>query len=224
MLAEELIAQYPTVYHMAENGTWPAIRERGLLSTKALVDLYEPDAETANAILNQVRRKSVTIESSRYGAAVIRDQLPLKFLEKCLLPGTTPQQFLDALNGRVFFWLKIERLRTLLNAKQYRKKQQTVLHVDTAELVARYSGKIQLAPYNTGSMHVPTSPPRGADVFVDLLDYPYDQWAQKRRHSSVDPVVELTVPYAVPDVGELTFRVERWKDGAPVETLYQKDA
>ncbi|MFE5504342.1 DUF7002 family protein [Amycolatopsis japonica] len=222
MLAEELIARYPTVYHMAENGTWPAIRERGLLSTKALVDLYEPDEGTANAILNQVRKKSVTIESSRYETAVIRDQLPLKFLEKCLLPGTTPQQFLDALNGRVFFWLKIERLQKLLNARQYRRKKQTVLHVDTAELVARYGGKIQLAPYNTGSMHVPNSPPRGADVFVDLIDYPYDAWEKKRRHSSIDPVVELTVPYAIPDIGELVSRVERWEAGMPVEMLNQK--
>ncbi|WP_125792350.1 hypothetical protein [Amycolatopsis sp. WAC 01376] len=194
------------------------------MSTKALVDLYEPDADTAEAILTRVRKKSVTIESSQYGRSVIRDQLPLKFLDQCLLPGTSPLQFLDALNGRVFFWLNIERLQKLLNARQYRHKQQTVLHVDTAELIARYGDQVQLAPYNTGSMHVPNSPPRGVGVFVDLADYPYDEWVEKRRRTRVDPVVELTVPYSVPDIRDFTIRVERWKNGSPVETLCQKNA
>ena len=36
----ELIRDCPTLYHMAECGSWPSIRRHGLLSTSALLDLY----------------------------------------------------------------------------------------------------------------------------------------------------------------------------------------
>jgi hypothetical protein len=67
----------------------------------------------------------------------------------------------DALNGRVFFWLSAGRLETLLNARLYRNQRHTVLHVDTAALLNAYLDRVQLAPYNTGSMHVPTAPNAG---------------------------------------------------------------
>jgi hypothetical protein len=37
----------------------------------------------------------------------------------------TSQDFLDALNGRVFFWLSMKRLQTLLNARAYRDRRHT---------------------------------------------------------------------------------------------------
>ena len=37
---EELLSDCPTLYHMAEDRSWPSIRHRGLLSTTALLDLY----------------------------------------------------------------------------------------------------------------------------------------------------------------------------------------
>ena len=36
----ELVGDCPTLYHMAEGGGWPAIRQHGLLSTSALLNLY----------------------------------------------------------------------------------------------------------------------------------------------------------------------------------------
>jgi hypothetical protein len=155
------------------------------------------------------------------GQFTIRDQRPLKFIDRCLTDGATQQQFLDALNGRVFFWLTQKRLTTLLNARLYRSSEHTVLHVDTSALLARHGGVAQLAPYNTGSVHVPTAPKRGADVFIDIADYPYDDW-RRRRGSSSDPIVELTLPYSVPDIAEFTVRVETWRGGEPVDLLYQK--
>jgi hypothetical protein len=204
---------------MAEDGTWPAIQSRGLLSTEALVDLYQPEPHIRASILGAVRTNSVILQHPTLGPAVIRDQRPLKFLDRCLESGTTPEDYLAALNGRVFFWLTPERVRRLLGARRYRIKPQTVLHVDTARLLHRYGDQVQLAPYNTGSMHVPNAPRRGIDVFVDLDKYPYAKW-RACRGSRSDAVVELTVPYAVPDVSDFVVKVERWNDGALAEAFY----
>lgn len=106
----ELVRRHPILFHMAEDGTWPAIQAHGLLSTKALVDLYNPRDAVRASILQGVRRDSILLERPGIGRAIVRDQGPLKFLDECLVPGTTRQEFLDLLNGRVFFWLTRERL------------------------------------------------------------------------------------------------------------------
>ncbi|MER5806285.1 DUF7002 family protein [Streptomyces mirabilis] len=218
---ERLVREHPRLFHMAHDGSWPSIREHGLLSTRALVDLYAPPSELRSAVLDGVRRTSVVLERHGLDRVVLRDQGPLKFLDACLAPGTTAQEFLDLLNGRVFFWLSRSRLQRLLGAARYRSQAQTVLQFDTAEVLARYGKQVQLAPFNTGSMHVPPphSPVRGRDAFRDVEDYPFDHWRAKRGNSG-DAVVELTIPTAVPDAGELAVRVERWINVAPVETLH----
>ena len=38
--------RWPRLYHMAEAGSWPSIKERGLLSTTALLDLFELEGES----------------------------------------------------------------------------------------------------------------------------------------------------------------------------------
>jgi len=210
---------HPILYHMAEDGTWPSIRRRGLLSTQAIVDLYQPDDEVRARILSAPRRDKITLTSAELGDMTIRDQRPAKFLKACVNDGASPQDYLDALNGRVFFWLRLSRLRRLLSARLYRHSRHTVLHVDTARLLEVYAGRVQLAPYNTGSMHVPTAPKRGPDVFTDLADYPYDQWLARRGRSG-EPVVELTIRYAVPDIASFVTKVETWEDGRPVAVLY----
>ncbi len=207
---------------MAEDGTWPSIRANGLLSTRAIVDLFDPAATVRTSILGSVRSKPVVIEHPQHGYAVIRDQAPLKFLDQCLTEGTAAQDYLNALNERVFFWLSFTRLRRLLDAKRYRNNAATVIHVDTARLLACHADTVQLAPYNTGSMHVPSAPRRGTDVFVDVDRYPHDRW-QAMRGKGADAVVELTVRYQVKDIGDLTRRVERWVGGSPVDVLYDAD-
>jgi hypothetical protein len=204
---------------MAEDGTWPSIRRKGLLSTQAIVDLYEPDDATRARILSEVRTDKITLSSEALGDMTIRDQRPAKFLTACMNNGVSPQDYLAALNGRVFFWLQLSRLTGLLNARLYRHSRHTVLHVDTARLLEAYGSRVQLAPYNTGSMHVPNAPKRGPDVFTDLGDYPYDEWLAKRG-GSTEPVVELTIPYAVPDIANFVTKVETWESGKPIALLY----
>jgi Family of unknown function (DUF7002) len=217
----QLASLYPTLYHMAEDGSWPSIGERGLLSTQAIIDLYQPDEQARAAMLSSVRRTKITLTSTDLGDVTIRDQLPAKFLEKCMYDGVDPAEFLDALNSRVFFWVSLHRLERLLNARYYRNLRHTVLRVDTAALLEEYADDVQLAPYNTGSMHVPTVPKRGPGTFVNLADYPYGDWVAKRGRSG-EPIVELTVKYAVPDIANFVTRVETWADGHPADLLYER--
>jgi hypothetical protein len=219
--AAQLASLHPTLYHMAEDGSWPSIRDRGLLSTQAIVDLYKPGDQARAAILSTVRRNKIALSSAALGDITVRDQRPAKFLEACMHDGVSPQDYLDALNSRVFFWLSLQRLRTLLSARAYRDLRQTVLYVDTPSLLDAYAGLVQLAPYNTGSMHVPTAPKRGPEIFADLADYPYDHWVAKRGKSA-DHIVELTILYAIPDISTHVIRVETWANGKPVAVLYDR--
>lgn len=103
----ELLRDCPTLYHMAERGSWPSIREHGLLSTSALLDLYGAQGAERAAIEGQRRPGPVTIERPAFGRAVIRDQKPMSDagLRRCLTDGLTPEDWYRLLNGKVFFWL-----------------------------------------------------------------------------------------------------------------------
>jgi hypothetical protein len=204
---------------MAEDGTWPSIRDNGLLSTQAIVDRCKPDDMTRAEILSAVRRRKITLTGDGLEPVTIRDLLPAKFLTACMTDGTSPASFLHALNSRVFFWVSPQRLKVLLNAKHYRALRHTVLHIDTATLIEAYADRVQLAPYITGSMPVPSAPKRGPEVFTRIADYPFDEWAA-RRGKTGEPVVELTVDYAIPDIASFTIKAETWDGGQPVESLH----
>lgn len=214
-----LIANHPVLFHMAEDGTWPMIQEWGLLSTKALVELYDPPQAERERILSQVRRSSIILSRDGLPDLTIRDQGPLKFLDRVLDQDTSPQQFLDLLNGRVFFWPTEERLLRLLNAKRYRARRQTVLAIRTEALLAAHP-EAELAALNTGSAHVPTAPMRGEATFSPVEAYPYAEW-KKRRGSGGDALVEVTVPEGVPEIGSLVLSVDIWHQGAPIENLFK---
>ena len=146
----QLASLHPTLYHMAEDGSWPSIRERGLLSTQAIIDLYQPDEQTREAVLSSVRRTKITLTSPDLGDITIRDQIPAKFLEKCMHDGVDPAEYLDALNSRVFFWVSLHRLERLLDARHYRHLRHTVLRVDTAALLEEYAARRPARPVQHG--------------------------------------------------------------------------
>jgi hypothetical protein len=203
----EFVHRYPTLYHMADEAAWPSIQRHGLLSSKGLVDLFEPEPSVRVAALSEVRGASIPLRRDGLDAVTIRDQLPLKFLDECLQDGVSRQDYLDALNGRVYFWLAEQRLERLLKARAYKSRRHLILHIDTAALLDAYGSKVELAPYNTGSAHVPNAPKRGPGVFVPFASYPFDHWRRKRGRNG-EHVVELTVPYAVPDVVKFVRRAE----------------
>lgn len=201
---EQLVAKYPLLYHMAAVDSWRGIKKHGLLSTSRLLDLFEIPASDREKIEKTKRWKSVIIEHKTYGRAVIRDQKPLSEskLKKCL-DGCDLQTWFQLLNNRVFFWLDIERLKTLMAAREYRGKTHTVLTVRTGSLIRNHESSITLCPLNSGSTS-PFAHSRGPHSFMRMSEYPF---AERLNRGSYGCVVELAVEDGVLDIAKHTVRV-----------------
>jgi hypothetical protein len=89
---EELLSQCPTLYHMAECGTWQSIRKHGLLSTSALLDLYEVKGARRVQVEERRRPAGVSLDHPTLPRAVVRDQIPMddRGLQRCLPAHITP--------------------------------------------------------------------------------------------------------------------------------------
>lgn len=207
MELERLISRYPTLYHMAEDGSWESIWRHGLLSTSALLDRFEIEGEERLAIESAHRPEIVRVEHPEHGVALVRDNKPMqeKSLERCLY-GMTPREWYEHLNRRVFFWVERERLLKLLGARAYRDRPHLVLEVDAAALLERHAERASLSPINSGATFALGPAPRGPDTFRRVADHPEDE-----------PIVELSVEYSVPDIAALTLRVGRWWGAKKVE-------
>ena len=204
---DELAKVYPRLYHMAEIGSWESIRRHGLLSTSALLSLYEVQDQDRAAIESAHRPTSVRIEHPERGAAVVRDQIPMRAadLGRCLLDGLTPPQWFAILNSMVFFWVTEERLETLLGARAYRDKSHTVLVLETLSLVRDHAARVRLSPMNSGAT-LPMAHPRGKATFLPLEEYPFND---RRRRARANAVVELAVMEGVHNVD--TYVLEVWE-------------
>ncbi len=217
---EEFSRYYPTLYHMAEADSWPSILEHGLLSTVALLDLYEINGSQRQLIESSHRPDSVPISHPKFGTAVIRDQKPMResALVKCL-QGCTPRQWYGFLNRKVFFWVTKERVSTLLQARAYRDRDHLVISVDTASLLRENAAKAVLSPINSGST-IYRPMPRAFDSFQPLATYPYEQ--RKRSRGRDGAVAELAFDYSLPNFSAFVRRVERRRAARIVEVVYER--
>jgi hypothetical protein len=215
---EELLSECPTLYHMAEDGSWPSIRERGLLSTAALLDLYGVTGDGRAQIEECRRSTGVVLERDGLPAAMIRDQLPMDDagLRRCLPPHITPADWYRLLNRKVFFWFTRERLITLLKAGTYRERAHTVIEVSARKLVKAERERIWLCPMNSGCTK-PYPHPRDEHTFERISDYPYSYW--RRRRPRGERVVELAIDYSVVDIADFATRIVRMQGGRELEAL-----
>lgn len=206
---------------MAETGTWPSIRKHGLLSTTALLDLFDVQGTQRKQIESAHRPECVTISHPVHGTAVIRDQKPMResALLKCL-NGLKPSQWYEVLNRRTFFWLTPERLMTLLNARAYRDRAHCVVTVDTGALVNRHANRITLCPINSGST-LYNPPIRDGNSFYHILDYPFEQ--RRRTRGKQGAVAELVVDYSVPDIHEVAICVEHRRRDKLLERVWSRN-
>lgn len=197
----ELIVRYPVVWHMAESGSFPQIRRHGLLSTTAILDLYEVDGEKRHLLERCRRPESHDLSKPGLGRMTVRDQKPLseKLLMRCLT-GMTAEEWYMTLNRRVFFWVSKRRLERLLCARAYRDRTHTILAVRTSDLVASHESAITLARINTGAIHPGSLAVRGAGTFVRVSEYPSTELSR---------IVEVAVDYSVPDIDTMIDGVER---------------
>ena len=207
---EDLIERHPYLFHMAEDGAWPSIRERGLLTTSALLDLYKVEGETRDLVQRTQRKTKVPLHDPELGSVMIRDQKPLPEtkLATCLVDGLSTADWYVMLNERVFFWLTPKRLETLLQARAYRSEPQTVITVDTAALLERHHDRVELSPINSGSV-MPMARPRGLATFRSIADYDRPE------------IAELSVKGGIPDISELAVRVERREPGGTRTVLFE---
>jgi hypothetical protein len=218
----DFAAYYPRLYHMAEADTWDSIQRHGLLSTTALLDLYQVNGDHRREIERRHRPASVEISHFHHGRAVIRDQKPLResALRMCLV-GMTPHQWYGVLNRHVFFWVTEGRLISLLNARAYRDRKHTVLTIDTARLVKRHAAHMRLSPINSGStIYKPQE--RGRGTFLPFARYPF---AERRVLRGVaNAVAECAVVYSVPAVSDFVLRVEHRKGDEFLEVVWEHPA
>lgn len=206
--AERLIELHPEVYHMAEPSSWPSIQANGLLSTEALLDLFEITGDQRTKILSEHRPEMVRIEHHTHGVAWIRDQKPMSEggLKKALRDGLTPQDWYEKLNSKTFFWATKERLYRFTNAVPYRNKKHCILTIDTKSLLDAHIDKITLSHYNSGcTLFNPA--PRGNDCFLHPSEFPFEDWNKKYSASQV--IAEVVAEYSVPDITDHIIRVDK---------------
>lgn len=216
MTPEELVRRYPSLYHMAESGSWRTIQRHGLRSTSALLDLFGVTGQERFNIESRWRDKGVVLTHPDYGTAVVRDQLPMPEtkLRECLVD-MTPQEWYELINRKSFFWAEQTPLVWMLKAAPYRNRQHEVIIVPTRFLLDHHVDRITLSAINSGSVHpskaTGTRRPRGRDTFKLLKDFT-SPWA-----------TELAVEYSVPDIADLATRVEAWQRDRCLRVIWSRD-
>ncbi len=208
---------------MAERGSWDSIQRYGLLSTSALLDLFEVTGRTRERIEAKHRPKNELIVHPSRGQAVVRDQKPMddQSLLCCLLDDIKPKDWYRLLNERVFMWMSRDRLRRMLTARSYCTLEHDVLEINAAPLVAAYRDHITLSPINSGATKPfpRKQPKRGRSTFSRIEDYPYAMWHDKGKKAG-ECVVELAVTRGIPDIGRFVVRVLRMRGERILATIY----
>lgn len=206
MDVKTLVARYPRLYHMAERDTWPSIRDRGLLSTSAVLDKFSVNGQRRVQLESKHRPEKIPIGEGQE-QIVLRDQKPMETsrLATALLNGVTPQQWYETINSKVFFWVQEQRLYGLLNARPYRNLEHDVLTIDTRSFLAAHEADVWLCHMNSGNTF-PVPHLRDLTVFRRIADYP-----AKRNGAPAKEVVELVVDYHVLDIAAHVIEVRRMK-------------
>lgn len=192
MNTSALIEKYPHLFHTAFAENWENINKHGLLSTSALLDLFEITGKEREEIECTHRSRNYTITHPVHGTAVIRDQHPLneKKLRSCLR-GMTVQEWYKLLNGMVFFWTDRSDLDSMRGA--YPDVAQRTFVVDTRKLIDKHESKVRLSSINSGSvLYKPAF--RGRNTFVPVFAFDYNEEGK---------VKELTVKDKVEDILDL---------------------
>ena len=207
---DKLIRLHPRLYHMAESGSWDSIQEYGLLSTSAILDLFEYSGEERYQIESNWRPKSITIKHPVHGKVVIRDQAPIPPEDlKTRLIGISIREWYELINSKIFFWVSKNRLDNFLNAINYRNRSHTVLTISTRNLLSNYINAITLTDINTGFIYFGGT--RGKHTFRSIEEFPANR-----------TVWELVIEYAVYDVTDVAITVEEWKRDRLLEVIWKR--
>lgn len=219
LTADALVKNSPLIYHMSAPGSWPSIRKHGLLSTTALLDLFEYEGEARYKIECCQRPDWITLNHLVHENVSIRDQWPLSDsgLRKALPRGMRPACWYKILNNMVFFFPCKERLKRMLMV--YKKYRNTVLVVNTKSLLKTNEQKIYWSPINSGFTKNQNVAYRDRDTFVRLGEESKSVRGRKRTN-----VVEIALEYAVHDLANHVVRVVEIGAGRKSETIWLRDS
>jgi len=187
---------YPVLFHVSLARDVEQIMRHGLLSTTALLDLCEIEAEPRSRIENHQRPKSISIFHPIHGEFLINDQAPMNAsaLAKCLTD-LTPQEWCESLNGRVFLWPTQERVIRHIGAKHAPTTGRVVLALDTRSLFETLDMDLfELSPINSGNT-MRKAAPRGSGTFRGFRDYPFHE--RRKSGGLRNAIAEVTYPYAI---------------------------
>jgi hypothetical protein len=212
---DKLIELYPRVYHMAERGAWDSIRTHGLMSATAVLDHLAIEGGDRARFESEHRNQKMDVRAGHPSNIVLRDQKPMPEgrLIQALTDGTTPRQWYELINQKVFFWAEEQRLHRLLGARDYRRLEHDVLTLDSATFIPAYSEAIWLCHMNSGNTW-PMPHRRGTEIFRRIPDYPV-----KRSGKPIKTVVELVVDYAVTNIAEYVVEVRRMQSSEVLEVI-----
>ena len=148
---------------------WPSIQRHGLLSTSALLDLYGIAGAERAGIEHKRRADFIAVRHPELGEVLIRDQKPMSDATLApVLVDMAPAEWYALLNARVFFWVDEKRLAGLLGA--YRHRDNLVLTLDAATMLARHAARTTLSTINSGYSRR-WAVRRGRETFQPLADF-----------------------------------------------------
>lgn len=208
----ELVAAYPLCFHLTAAGAWPDVKAHGLLSTaRALAAHGRADDPAGSAH----RPQAVRLQGDeRLPTVLVRDQV---LLAPAQLPGVlidmTSEQWLRALNARVFFYVREADALALSKARAYRTQDHELITLTTRSLINACASRVQLAHLNTGTVQRGAGV-RGSDTFRSIDTYA----------GTVRSVKELTVLDAVTPVLPHVVSVQSVTAGTTTGTRYERPA
>jgi hypothetical protein len=200
---------------MAAAGSWAGIREHGLLSTSALLDLYQVTEPRRSELEAAHRDEPVVLEHPTYGAAIVRDQRLMsdEMLARVLIGGMSIEAWYREMSSKVFFWPWEERLETYCG--YYKETPHTLLVLDAKALLADYEDAIRLSHLASGQTRH-KSHKRGPDTFQPIATYEFES----RR----SVLAEVAVEGGVRDIETYLIRVEEWQPGGERTALWAANA
>lgn len=193
---------HPQIYHMAHEEALSSVLKYGLLSTSALLDLFEISGARRIKLESEMRPSMEKLTNSNVGTAFLRDQKRIGNdvrLGRCV-NGASVSEWHKLLNSKVFFWTTKERVIILRNARAYRNHKHLLLTLETAKVIREYERAITLCHMNSGSC-MPMAHERSPDIFRPIALFDYDHWRQKGR-GRTKAVVEFAVEGAVKNISK----------------------
>ena len=164
----EFVARFSVLFHLTERSNLEGASKRGLLSTTALLDLFEVAEHRRETLESRRREHWTTLSHPEHGTAHVRDQLAIKetVLRKSL--SRSERGWYRLLNSRVFLWPGPSRVRLNRTLAAYSDRRNVVLTFDTNSLVRAHERCILLTRFNAGSTGRGAGAPRGPNIFFRI--------------------------------------------------------